>query len=65
MRVLELFNSSDDFLGRCVFLTEGDTYEYINKPPGEGLARHIEGVLGINRMEALLQSMENRPSLFY
>lgn len=57
-RVLELFNSSDDFLGRCVFLTEGDTYEYINKPPGEGLARHIEGVLGINRMEALLQSMQ-------
>lgn len=57
-QVLELFNSSDDFLGRCVFLTEGDTYEYINKPPGEGLARHIGGVLGINRMEALLKSMQ-------
>jgi len=57
-RVLELFNSSDDFLGRCVFLTEGDTYEYVNKPPGEGLAKHIEGVLGINRMETLLKSMQ-------
>lgn len=56
--VLKLFNSSEDFLGRCVFLTEGDTYEYINRPPGEGLAKHVQGMLGIDSMENLLMSMK-------
>jgi DNA repair exonuclease SbcCD ATPase subunit len=50
-KILELFKASDVFLGRYVFLTEGETYEYINKPPGEGLAKHIESVLGIESME--------------
>lgn len=50
-KILELFKASDVFLGRYVFLTEGETYEYINKPPGEGLAKHIEHVLGIDSME--------------
>ena len=56
-RVLDLFNSSEGFLGRCVFLTEGDTYEYISNPPGNGLAQHVESILGIDRMENLLNSM--------
>lgn len=56
-KILELFKASDVFLGRYVFLTEGETYEYINKPPGEGLAKHIERVLGI-------ESMENFESVF-
>ena len=56
-KILELFKASDVFLGRYVFLTEGETYEYINKPPGEGLAKHIESVLGI-------ESMENFESVF-
>lgn len=52
-KVLELYKASDVFLGRYVFLTEGETYEYINRPPGEGLAKHIESVLGIDSMENL------------
>jgi exonuclease SbcC len=52
-KILELFNASSIFLGRYVFLSEGETYEYINKPPGEGLAKHIESVLGIDSMEDL------------
>ncbi len=51
--ILELFKASSVFLGRYVFLTEGETYEYINRPPGEGLAKHIESVLGIDSMENL------------
>jgi DNA repair exonuclease SbcCD ATPase subunit len=50
-KILELFKASDVFLGRYVFLTEGEAYEYINRPPGEGLAKHIESVLGIDSME--------------
>jgi DNA repair exonuclease SbcCD ATPase subunit len=50
-KILELFKASDVFLGRYVFLTEGETYEYINNPPGEGLAKHIGSVLGIESVE--------------
>ena len=52
-KVLELYKVSDVFLGRYVFLTEGETYEYVNRPPGEGLAKHVESVLGIDSMENL------------
>ena len=52
-KVLEIYKASDVFLGRCVFLTEGETYEYVSRPPGEGLAKHIESVLGIDSMENL------------
>lgn len=50
-RILDIYNAPEFFFNRCVFLSEGDTYEYINRPPGEALATHIEGVLGIIRME--------------
>jgi len=52
-KVLEIYKASDVFLGRCVFLTEGETYQYVNRPPGEGLATHIQSVLGIDSMENL------------
>ena len=58
-KVLELYKASDVFLGRYVFLTEGETYEYVNRPPGEGLAKHIESVLGIDSMENLESVFNN------
>lgn len=52
-KVLDIYNISPLFFGRFVALSEGDTYEYINKPPGQGLANHIENILGIKRMDYL------------
>lgn len=52
-KVVDLYKASEFFFGRVIFLSEGDTYEYINSPPGEDLASHIEKVLGIDRMESV------------
>jgi len=49
-RILVMFNATADFLGRCVFLTEGDTYMYIAQPLGNGLTDHIENTLGLKRL---------------
>jgi exonuclease SbcC len=51
--ILQLYDTSDLFLRRVILLSEGDTFAYSTQPPGEGLTRHIENVLGINRMESL------------
>ena len=58
-RVLELYNVSESFFSRCIFLAEGDTYEYINRPPGDALAAHIERISGIDRMEDLAKVFTN------
>lgn len=52
-QILELYNTNDLFLRSVVLLSEGDTFAYSIKPPGEGLTKHIENVLGINRLEKL------------
>jgi DNA repair exonuclease SbcCD ATPase subunit len=51
--VLRLLQTDDLFLRRVVLLSEGDTFAYSARPPGEGLTKHIERVLGIDRMEEL------------
>lgn len=58
-KVLELYNVSEFFFSRCIFLSEGDTYEYINRPPGDALAAHIERISGIDRMENLAKVFTN------
>ncbi len=55
--ILKLYDTSDLFLRRVVLLSEGDTFAYSTQPPGEGLTKHIENVLGINRMESLRSSL--------
>jgi exonuclease SbcC len=52
-KTLELLEANDLFLRRVILLSEGDTFAYATRPPGEGLTKHIEQVLGINRMEGL------------
>ena len=52
-QVLRLLQTDDLFLRRVVLLSEGDTFAYSTRPPGEGLTKHIERVLGIDRMEEL------------
>jgi len=56
--ILELYDTSDLFLRRVVLLSEGDTFAYSTQPPGEGLTKHIENVLGINRMESLRSNLK-------
>lgn len=51
--ILRLYDTSDLFFRRVILLSEGDTFAYSTQPPGEGLTKHIENVLGINRMENL------------
>ena len=51
--ILDMYKVSLIFFARFIVLSEGDTYEYINRPPGEGLAAHIENVLGIKRLDYL------------
>ncbi|GAF98570.1 unnamed protein product, partial [marine sediment metagenome] len=55
--ILELYDTSNLFLRRVVLLSEGDTFAYSTQPPGEGLTKHIENVLGINRMESLRSNL--------
>lgn len=55
--ILKLYDTSDLFLRRVVLLSEGDTFAYSTQPPGEGLTKHIENVLGINRMESLRSNL--------
>lgn len=55
--ILQLYDTSDLFLRRVVLLSEGDTFAYSTQPPGEGLTKHIENVLGINRMESLRENL--------
>lgn len=56
--LLKLYNTSDLFLRRVILLSEGDTFAYSTQPPGEGLTKHIEDVLGINRMESLRSNLK-------
>ena len=56
--IIRLLETSALFLRRVILLSEGDTFEYSTRPPGEGLTRHIENVLGINRMEDLRLNLE-------
>ena len=55
--ILKLYDTSDLFLRRVVLLSEGDTFAYSTQPPGEGLTKHIENALGINRMENLRSNL--------
>lgn len=52
-KMLELYQTEEFFFSRFIFLSEGDTYQYINDSPGKGLKRIIERLLGIDRMEVL------------
>ena len=54
---LELLEANDLFLRRVILLSEGDTFAYATQPPGEALTKHIEQVLGINRMEGLRDNL--------
>lgn len=55
--ILTQLNTSDLFLKSVILLSEGDTFAYSTKPPKEGLTKHIEKVLGINRMENLRENL--------
>jgi len=55
--VLRLLQTDDPFLRRVILLSEGDTFAYSTHPPGEGLTKHIERVLGIDGMEELRSSL--------
>lgn len=57
--ILDLYETNDLFLRRVVLLSEGDTFAYSTQPPGEGLTRHIENVLSINRMESLRNNLRD------
>jgi exonuclease SbcC len=52
-RILDLYDTNDLFFRRVAVLSEGDTFSYSTQPPGDGLTKHIENVLGIDRMERL------------
>jgi len=51
--IVEEFEANSFFFSKVVFLSEGDTFEYSARPPGEALTRHIESVLGLDRFEVL------------
>lgn len=55
--ILRMYDVNDLFFRRVVLLSEGDTFAYATQPPGEGLTKHIENVLGINRMEILRDNL--------
>lgn len=52
-KMLELYQTEEFFFSRFIFLSEGDTYQYIHDSPGKGLRGIIERLLGIDRMEVL------------
>ena len=52
-KILDLYETSKLFFQRILLLSEGDTFAYSTQPPGEGLTKHIENSLGIDRMENL------------
>jgi len=49
-RIMSLFETSQLFFTKVVFLSEGDAFEYSIRPPGEALTRHIGSVLGLRRL---------------
>ena len=62
--ILEIYETSRVFFDRVISLSEGDIYDYVNRPPGEDIAKHIENVLGLNRFKGLRAGMEELRNLY-
>jgi len=57
--IVKEYEADSHFFSKVVFLSEGDTFEYSARPPGEALTRHIESVLGLNRFEVLRANLRD------
>lgn len=63
-RIMALFDTSHLFFTKVIFLSEGDTFEYAARPPGEALTRQIESVLGVRRLDALRSQLKDTARMF-
>lgn len=63
-KILEIYETSRVFFDRVISISEGDIYDYVNRSPGEDIAKHIENVLGLNRFEGLRVVMEELRRLY-
>jgi DNA repair exonuclease SbcCD ATPase subunit len=56
--VEELLGVSADFLGRIVYMAEGDVFRFLREPPGEALDRQVRRVLGLGAIETFVRALD-------
>lgn len=56
--VERLLGVSADFLGRIVYMSEGDVFRFLRQPPRKALDQQIRQVLGLTELDEFIQAVQ-------